>query len=125
VTTTNTFPPIRPVTYVYRARITRVVDGDTVDADIDLGFGVTTHQRLRLLGINAPETRGETRDAGDAATEHLTEMLALGPVTVQTVKDKRGKFGRYLAVVQVETLSGVISANAELVTNGHAVEYWP
>ena len=64
--------------YNYKAEVTRVVDGDTVDAFIDLGFDMHSKQRVRLYGINAPETR--TRDLiekkhGKAATRRLVEML--------------------------------------------------
>ena len=61
--------------YEYRARITRVIDGDTVEAEIDLGFHVTFTATLRLTGINAPETRGTERPQGLASTRYLESLL--------------------------------------------------
>ena len=91
---------IKPA-YVYRAVVVRVVDGDTVDADIDLGFSTYTRQRLRLAGINAPEVRGGERVEGEAAKQWLIDRLRNVDwvVTVETQKDRQGKYGRYLATL--------------------------
>ena len=88
--------------YEYRARITRVIDGDTVEAEIDLGFHVTLTVTLRLAGINAPETRGKERPRGLAATRYLESLLDdlagdMRVLTVRTRKDVTEKYGRYLA----------------------------
>ena len=64
--------------YVYKAKLDRVVDGDTLDAIIDLGFDITVHKRIRLAGINAPESRTrdlEEKKRGLAAKEALLTML--------------------------------------------------
>ncbi len=61
--------------YEYRARITRVIDGDTVEAEIDLGFHVSLTVTLRLAGINAPETKGTERPRGLAATRSLDALI--------------------------------------------------
>ena len=87
--------------YEYKAVIRRVVDGDTVDVDLDLGFSVWLHdQRIRLLGIDTPETRTQDlqeKAAGKLATARVEEMLPVGSVqTIRTSKEKRGKFGRVL-----------------------------
>tara|TARA_B100001287_G_scaffold259250_1_gene246289 strand:+ start:151 stop:579 length:429 start_codon:yes stop_codon:yes gene_type:complete len=85
--------------YEYKAIIRRVVDGDTVDVDIDLGFGVIyANQRIRLYGIDTPESR--TRDKvekvfGKMAGAFLKEKLGES-CTMQTVMDGKGKFGRIL-----------------------------
>ena len=85
----------------YKCTILRVVDGDTVDVDIDLGFGVwMRNERIRVLGIDTPETR--TRDKvekiyGNLAKEFVKSFLKVGSTqTLQTEKDKTGKFGRIL-----------------------------
>lgn len=88
--------------YEYRARITRVIDGDTVEAEIDLGFHVSLTVTLRLAGINAPETRGTERPRGLAATRYLEALLHnlagdTRVLTVRTRKDVTEKYGRYLA----------------------------
>lgn len=110
--------------YEYRATVRRVVDGDTVDVDIDLGFDVTLKsQRVRLLGVDTPESR--TRDKiekiyGLAAKARLSSLLCEGPVTIHTTKDKRGKFGRILATF----FTNGLSVNQTLIDEGHAVMYF-
>ena len=90
--------------YEYRVEVTRVVDGDTIDVDIDLGFGVTlTNQRVRLAGIDAPETR--TRDlvekaAGLKTKEFVEQLMPVGSQQVMVSNefdDSRGKYGRIIA----------------------------
>tara|TARA_Y100000287_G_C14132440_1_gene310594 strand:- start:95 stop:544 length:450 start_codon:yes stop_codon:yes gene_type:complete len=92
--------------YEYRAKILRVVDGDTVDVDIDLGFGVWMHkERVRMMGIDTPESR--TRDKvekkfGLASKEYVKAYLPIGSMQVlkteidKSGEDKKGKFGRIL-----------------------------
>ena len=92
--------------YEYRAKILRVVDGDTVDVDIDLGFGVWMHnERVRMMGIDTPESR--TRDKvekkfGLASKEYVKAFLPIGSMQVlkteidKSGEDKKGKFGRIL-----------------------------
>lgn len=106
--------------YVYQATIERVVDGDTVDVLFDLGFGNYRRERLRLNRIDAWERRGEEREKGIEATDYLTELIEGERVTIQTVKDKKGKYGRYLAEIWTTLLGGVINVNDALVSEGHA-----
>tara|TARA_R100000008_G_scaffold86663_1_gene80731 strand:- start:6822 stop:7181 length:360 start_codon:yes stop_codon:yes gene_type:complete len=113
--------------YEYKAKVTKVVDGDTVDALIDCGFSVFTHQRIRLLGINAPESR--TRDKkekkrGLAAKARLKELIreGRGRFLVRTFMDKRGKYGRLLGVLYNPEVSE-LSFNDMLVSEGHATAY--
>lgn len=92
--------------YEYKAKILRVVDGDTVDVDIDLGFGVWMHkERVRMMGIDTPESR--TRDKvekkfGLASKEFVKAYLPIGSMQVlkteidKSGEDSRGKFGRIL-----------------------------
>ena len=85
--------------YEYKVSITKVVDGDTVDVDIDLGFGmIYKKQRVRLMGIDTPESR--TRDLveklfGKASKKHLKETLSNAEMITLVSHDK-GKFGRIL-----------------------------
>ena len=84
--------------YEYKATVTNVVDGDTYDLDIDLGFEVYTRQRVRLLGVDTPEVRGELRDFGKMVTRLVAIWLLQGEgFTIRTQQDARGKYGRYLA----------------------------
>ena len=114
--------------YVRRAKIVRLVDGDTVDVDIDLGMAITTRQRLRLFGINTPEVRGPEKESGHAATQHLADLLVEfrhegeWDLVVQTYKDKKGKYGRYLAdLIGVEEDGNPVNLNERMVADGHAV----
>jgi endonuclease YncB( thermonuclease family) len=124
--------------YQYKAQVKAVIDADTIDVLIDLGFGVHTMQRLRLYGIDAPEMRTE---AGKIAKEYVKSVL-LGAdasmfVYVRTFKDRKDKYGRKLAVLYfdpdsmiddlAETIIEVMptSFNFMIVSTGHAVErYW-
>ena len=89
--------------YEYKARLIRVIDGDTIDADIDLGFGVWVRQRIKLYGINTADSKSkdpQQREAGVNARNKLLELLPREFV-VQTILNKRGKFGRVLGKVFV------------------------
>ena len=117
--------------YQYKAKLIRVVDGDTIDALIDCGFSTFKKERIRLYGINTPECR--TRDKkekvkGLAAKARLKELLKEGKnqFIVETSIDKKGKFGRLLGVLyrNEECASNkILSYNESLVTEGHAVRY--
>ena len=115
--------------YKYRCIIVRVVDGDTVDVDIDLGFGIwLKKQRIRLFGVDTPESR--TRDKkekkrGLASKARLKELIKEGKneFIVETMIDKKGKYGRLLG--ELFNRSGVgTSYNKTLVKEGHATEYF-
>jgi micrococcal nuclease len=108
--------------YEYEATIRRWVDGDTVDVDIDLGFGlIYSNQRIRLYGIDAPEKR--TRDLvekerGLAATAYVNEQAPVGSkVVIKTYKDD--KYGRILGEIFVDDKN----LNTLLTVEGHAVRY--
>jgi micrococcal nuclease len=111
--------------WTYRARVLRVVDGDTVDLRIDLGFSVQIEQRVRLLGIDTPEINSpdpEKRVAALAAKAMLAELLPEQTfVTVVTEKDKTEKYGRYLARIYNEKVADVAAA---LIDKGLGVPYF-
>jgi len=112
--------------YEYRTKVSRVVDGDTVDVDIDLGFSVWLRkERVRLLGIDTPESRTrdkEEKKYGLAAKEFLKKALGTSPI-LKTTKDGKGKFGRILGEFIVEVEDNRININQLLVDNYHAVHY--
>ena len=86
----------------YKAEIDRVVDGDTVDVSIDLGFDIWYKARVRLAGIDAWESRTkdlEEKEKGLAAKARLKELVDGKEVILRTSKDSKGKFGRVLADV--------------------------
>ena len=102
----------------------RVVDGDTVDIDIDLGFGVWMRkQRIRMYGIDTPESRTSDKvekKYGLAAKDFLVKWTNAGELTLRTFKDDRGKFGRILGELW---WGGKQNINQLLVDNHHAVRY--
>lgn len=103
--------------YEYSATLIRVVDGDTIWVDLDLGLDIHHSIDLRLAGINAPEMKTYE---GKAARGALIELLnRAGPMVVRTQKDKQEKYGRYLAVV----IMGEVNVNDAMVAGGHAVAY--
>ena len=110
--------------YEYKATIRRVVDGDTVDVTLDLGFNIMYNIRIRLLGIDTPESRTrdlEEKKRGLAAKDRVKELCPVGSsVTLKTTKDGRGKFWRILGEIFVDD----INVNQQLVSEGHAVEYF-
>ena len=86
--------------YHYRVRVTRVIDGDSFVADIDLGFRVWLRNiTVRVLGVDCPELTGPTRAAGLAARGEADAWLSSGPVTVRTHLRDTDNFGRVLAEV--------------------------
>lgn len=114
--------------YEYRATIVRWVDGDTVDLDIDLGFGIVyANQRVRLFGIDAFESR--TRDLqekqkGLAAKDFVERVAPNGTqVILRSKKDGKGKFGRILGEIIIDTPKGQQNLNTLLTIEGHAVRY--
>lgn len=105
--------------YEYRASVIRVIDGDTVDLRIDLGFEVGLNMRVRLAGIDAPE-RG--KPGGSEATKWLTEKLSPHvDVIVKTEKYRREKYGRYLATIYL--LGDVTHINDQMIEAGHTRTY--
>ena len=86
--------------YCYRAYITSVYDGDTVTCNIDLGFGIIINkQKIRIFGIDAPEMRGEDRDDGIIIRDKLRELILDKWIQLYTIKDKKGKYGRWLGII--------------------------
>ena len=106
--------------YEYRAIVTKVYDGDTIWADIDLGFYTwKKDEHLRLLGINAPEVRGIERPQGLVSRDALAARIMGKEIIIRTEKDSRGKYGRYLARIFLDDED----INSWLVSEGYAVPY--
>jgi len=114
--------------FEYRCNVVRVVDGDTVDVDIDLGFGVWMRkQRIRMYGIDTPESRTrdlEEKKYGLAAKNFLVGMLDdPNGITLKTHKDGKGKFGRILGELWRTTNYADKSVNEYMIEKHHAVRY--
>ena len=108
--------------YEYNAKLDRVVDGDTVDAMIDLGFDTWVHKRIRLLGIDAPETRTRDLDEkvqGLATKERLTGILEAAEGMFVLHSHGVGKYGRCLGTIMV----GEENINELLLAEGLAEVY--
>ena len=114
--------------YEYRAKLVKVVDGDTVDVDIDLGFGVwLKNERVRIMGIDTPESR--TRDKvekifGLAAKDRLKQLIEkdtiLKTFAAKDGEDMKGKFGRILG----DFIVGDKMVTEIMIEEGHAVKYY-
>jgi len=120
--------------YDYKCKVVKVVDGDTVDVDIDLGFGIwMRNERVRIMGIDTPESR--TRDLvekkfGLAAKDRLIQLLGEKPVLRTQIakngEDMKGKFGRILGdfdVYDAKTDSWR-PVTKVMIEEGHAVDYY-
>mgnify|MGYP000039699875 len=115
--------------YEYPAQIIKWVDGDTLDVNIDLGFGIVyTNQRIRMFGINAPESR--TRDLEEKARGLATKKYCMDTVPegswiiLKTYKDRTGKYGRILGEILFEVNDVIYNLNQELVENDLAEAYF-
>ena len=116
--------------YEYRCKIERVVDGDTVDVDIDLGFGIWLRkERVRLYGIDTPESRTrdlEEKKYGLAAKSYVQSFLPVGSMqTLKTQKDDKGKFGRILGefIVYDAMTDSSRTLNQIMIDRHYGVEY--
>ena len=114
--------------YEYRCKLRKVVDGDTVDIDVDLGFGVWLQdERVRLYGVDTPESRTrdlEEKKYGLAAKEYVENFLDDEWLTLKTKEyDSKGKFGRILGELWRTSSYADKSLNDYLVEKHHAVPY--
>jgi micrococcal nuclease len=116
--------------YTYKIKLDRVIDGDTIDAKIDLGFDISVKKRIRFKGINTPESRTrdlEEKARGLAAKDRLKAILE-GANLIQLCSFGVGKYGRCLGELHVDRLDGkdcltLTNVNELLIKEGHAVAY--
>lgn len=104
--------------YEYKAKLVRVIDGDTIEVNIDLGFDITFKQKIRLARIDTAEIFRPSCDAerehGLIATDFVKHFLSAENLIIKTKKDKKGKYGRLLAEVFVDNYN----LNDALITEG-------
>lgn len=111
--------------YSYKGKIVSVYDGDTVRANVDLGFGVINKgsdgkgMPLRLARIDTPEMRGAEKEEGKKARDYVRGLILNKDVEIHTVKDKTGKFGRYIAEIYIDGEN----INDKIVADGYAKYY--
>ena len=114
----------KPASFEYNGTLIKVLDGDTIDCYIDLGFDLKIKKRIRYMGIDTWESRTrdlEEKKKGLAAKARNKELLEAG--TFKIISHGTGKFGRVLGEVFVETDNGLQSVNQILINEGHAYEY--
>ena len=117
--------------YTYKIKLDRVIDGDTIDAYIDLGFKVSVKKRIRFMGINTPESRTrdlEEKARGLAAKERVQELLE-GCENIKLTSHGVGKYGRCLGELFIDIVDDrekltMESVNQLLIREGHAKEYF-
>lgn len=110
--------------YIFKATCTNVVDGDTADFVIDVGFKLTTEQRVRFLYVNTPEKRTKDpleKEAALKAQEFVEGMILNKDVFIRTYESDA--FGRYLGEIFVESEDGSVSVNQLLLLHGYAEPY--
>lgn len=116
----------------YDVKVLKVVDGDTIDVDIDLGFGITlTDERVRIMGIDTPESRTSDRVEdlfGEAAKLRLKQLMKNGGKLITTEdrkgEDMKGKFGRILGDFKVEYNGEMKKVTEVMAEEGHCVPYF-
>ncbi len=109
--------------YTYKARVVSVYDGDTCSIDIDLGLHTWIHEeKIRLNRINAPEIRGSEREQGIPSRDYLRSLVLDQEIILQTIKDEKEKYGRYLGELWLMNENGeYFNVNDKLVADGYAV----
>ncbi len=106
-------------TFIYNAHVEKVYDGDTITCSIDCGFGVILKkQKIRLYGINTPEVRGDEKESGIVSRDILREKILDKDIKLRTIKDKKGKYGRYLGIIYFDD----VNLNEWLIENNYAVK---
>ena len=112
--------------YTYKAFVVSVYDGDTIRVDWDLGAGIMLqNEPLRLSGIDTPEVRGKERPEGLISKDFVVSMILKRDIIIQTEKDTKGSFGRYLATIwyQKRGEENYTNLNKELLELGLAEPY--
>ncbi len=107
--------------YHYKANVVSVYDGDTIHADIDLGlYSWRKKEKIRLARINAPELRGAEKEKGHAARDYLRSRILGKDILLETIKDRRGKWGRFLGDIWLNEKGTWVNVNDEMVEKGFA-----
>ena len=111
--------------YEYKVKVLRIIDGDTIDVDVNLGFDVVlSKQRVRLYGIDTPESRTRNKEEkirGLLSKEYLKDKCPKDSI-ITLVSKERGKFGRILGILYNEE-NKELSVNDRMIEEGYAVPY--
>ena len=111
--------------YTYHAKVIKVYDGDTFTVNIDLGFYIVWNEQvIRLARVNTPEVRGKEREEGIKVRDIVRKLILDKEVVIKTIKDKKGKYGRYLAEIEFEDENGkMINLSDYLLENDLAKKF--
>ena len=110
--------------YHYSAQVIEVHDGDTITCDLDLGFGITLNsQKFRFYGINAPELHGESAEAGEASQKYVSERILNKEILIETILDRKEKFGRWLGRINYKVDDQWVNLNKEMIANKMAIVF--
>jgi len=112
--------------YNYSAKVIKVINGDTVELLINLGRNIFIKETIRLYGINAPEKKGLTHEAGVKSMMYLDKILSTiigGKIYIQTIKDQNDKYGRLLGILHYSEFYNSFenSINQQMITDGYAI----
>lgn len=106
--------------YVYKATVDSIYDGDTMTCTIDCGFGVhLAKQKVRLFGINTPEVRGSEKEEGKKSRDAVREKVLGKDILLKTIKDKKGKYGRYLGIIYIQEGDKQVNINDWIIENNY------
>ncbi len=106
--------------YIYNAHVVSVYDGDTITVDIDLGFDtILKNQKIRLYGINSPEMKGTNKVQGTTSRDALRNRVLDKDIIIETIQDKKEKFGRWLGKVEINGEN----INNWMVANNYAIVF--
>ena len=110
--------------FEYDVYVQSVYDGDTVTVDIKLGFDVVlSKQKIRLFGVNTPEMRGEDKENGKKVRDYVRSKILNKHIKMNSLKDKTGKYGRFLGILHYTEDDKTICLNQELLDKEMAVEF--
>ena len=114
---------MKHILYNYNAKVVDVYDGDTITVNIDLGLHTWVRgEKIRFSRINAPELRGIERPKGLIARDYLRSLILNKEIIIETIKDKKGKYGRYLGEIWLKVSeTNYLNVNDDMVNNGFAV----
>jgi len=108
--------------YIYKAKVVSVYDGDTITVNIDLGFNTWIYnEKVRFNRINAPEVKGYSKKRGIESRDFLKSLILNKDILIETIKDKKEKYGRYLGEIYLKNENETINVNDRLVEKGFAV----
>lgn len=103
--------------HIYKAYVENVYDGDTITCTIDCGFGIhCKKQKIRLYGLNTPEVRGVEKKEGIKVRDILRNKILGKQIILKTIKDKKGKYGRYLGIIFLDN----VNLNEWLINKNYA-----